>query len=274
MTRTHLLIPAIALLFAACGGQQAPAPEAASEKPTPADNSRTSLDWAGTYKGTLPCADCEGITTWLTINADGSYELHTQYQGKGDVTVFLRDGNFSWMDDGNHIVLEGIQDAPNIYQVGENHLRQRDMEGKPITGDMADRYVLHKVEQAATKADAMTAPALLGTYWKLVEIMGKPVTHDERRVPAHMVLQTEEKRVAGNAGCNSFFATYELDETKGSLRFSKAGSTMMACPDMSVEDAFHQALEQVDNYTIGQDGRLSLNKAKMAPLMRFEAVDM
>lgn len=38
-----------------------------------ADNSQTSLDWAGTYQGTTPCrtgepADCEGIQTVLILN--------------------------------------------------------------------------------------------------------------------------------------------------------------------------------------------------------------
>lgn len=277
MIRTLILLSALAILLTACGEQQASAPEPAVENPTPADNSRNSLDWAGTYSGTVPCADCQGITTQLTINDDGTYVLQTQYLGKSD-ELFLTEGNFTWQDDGNHIVLQGIESGPSIYQVGENHLRQRDMNGKPITGDLADSYVLHKaMPKAAMPARMSTGsdgPPLVGTYWKLVEVMGSPVEPVEGRIPAHMLLHAEDKRVAGNAGCNSFFATYELDEAKGGLRFSKAGSTLMACPDMSTEQAFHKALEQVDSYVIAEDGRLSLHRAKMAPLMRFEAVDM
>jgi uncharacterized lipoprotein NlpE involved in copper resistance len=46
----------------------------------PADmhNSRNSLDWAGTYEGVLPYADCPGTKTRLTLNYDGSYRLVTQ----------------------------------------------------------------------------------------------------------------------------------------------------------------------------------------------------
>ena len=29
------------------------------------DNSQNALDWAGTYKGILPCADCEGMKMQL-----------------------------------------------------------------------------------------------------------------------------------------------------------------------------------------------------------------
>lgn len=272
MTRTNILIPAIALLFAACGEQQAPAPEPAVENPTPADNSRTSLDWAGTYSGTVPCADCEGIAQRLTIVENGTFTLNVKYLGTSEDTSNI-EGTFVWEEDGNHIVLQSAG-RPGVYQVGENHLWLRDPDGQPITGEMADRYVLTKEAPALPAATDMNKPALVGTYWKLVEVMGKPVVPAEGRIPAHMLLHAEDKRVAGNAGCNSFFATYELDKPKGSLRFSKAGSTMMACPDMSMEDAFHNALEQVDSYVIAEDGRLSLHRAKMAPLMRFEAVDM
>lgn len=272
MTRTTILLPAISLLFAACGEQQAPNHEPGVESPSPADNSRTSLDWAGTYSGTVPCANCEGIATRININDDGTYMLQTQYIGKSDER-FVAEGTFAWQDDGNHIVLQGIKNGPSIYQVGENHLRQRDLDGKPITGELADRYVLTKEAPVPPAAAEKNKPALVGTYWKLVEVMGKAAIHDEQQVPAHMLLQAEGNRVAGNSGCNSFFATYELDEAKGRIRFSKAGSTMMACSDMSMEDAFHKALAQVYNYSIGEDGRLSLSKAKMAPLMRFEAMD-
>lgn len=272
----HTLLPITALaILAACGGQQAPEPS--PENPTPADNSRTSLDWAGTYSGTVPCADCEGIATRLTINDDGSYVLQTQYLGKSD-ELFVNEGAFDWQEDGNHIVLQGIENGPSIYQVGENHLRQRDMDGKPITGDLADNYVLRKamrpVAMAARMSTEPAKPALEGPRWNLVELMGKPVPPaNEPRGEAYIIFDAQEKRASGSAGCNRFFAGYELDEAAGRLRFSKAGSTMMACPDMSVEDAFHKALGEVDNYTIGEDGRLSLNKAKMAPLMRFEAAE-
>jgi len=271
MTRASILLPALALLFAACGEQQAPAPEAAIENPTPADNSRNSLDWAGTYSGTLPCADCAGIAQQLTLVENGTFTLNVKYLGRSE-DAYVIEGTFVWEEDGNHIVLQSAG-RPSVYQVGENHLWLRDPDGKPITGEMADRYVLTKDAPALPAATETNKPALEGTYWKLVEVMGKSVPHPEGRMPAHMVLNPEEKRVAGNAGCNSFFSTYELDEAAGRIRFEQAGSTMMACPDMSVEDAFMKALQEVDNYSL-VDGKLALNKARMAPLLRFEAVEM
>ena len=40
---------------------------------------RDSLDWAGSYEGVLPCADCPGIRTRVTLSDNGRYEKQTQY---------------------------------------------------------------------------------------------------------------------------------------------------------------------------------------------------
>ena len=50
------------------------------------------------------------------------------------------------------------------------------------------------------------------------------------------------------------------------------GMTMRACPEMESEQTFMSVLQQADNYTIA-DGILSLNRARMAPLARFELAD-
>ena len=47
--------------------------------PVDSHTSQQSLDWAGAYEGVLPCADCPGIRTRLTLTPGGGYELSTQY---------------------------------------------------------------------------------------------------------------------------------------------------------------------------------------------------
>ena len=82
------LISAMALVVAlpstACsgGGNTAPAPRETAA-PT------TDTAYCGTYQGTLPAADCPGIKTVLTIAADSTYTLSSQYidrQGQPVVT--------------------------------------------------------------------------------------------------------------------------------------------------------------------------------------------
>ena len=108
------------------------------------DNSATSLDWNGTYKGTVPCASCEGIETILTLNIDRTYKLTTHYFGLNDALEEEDTGTFSWDETGSIITLERVSNGPTQYKVGENRIWQLDMSGNMITGDLADHYILTK----------------------------------------------------------------------------------------------------------------------------------
>src|SRR5690606_31454593 len=110
-------------------------------------------------------------------------------------------------------------------------------------------------------------------YWKLTAIEGQKVQSSETWVrEPHFILKADENRVTGSTSCNSFFGTNELSEGSR-IRFSKLGATKMACKDMELERQFFEVLELADNYTINND-TLYLNKARRAPLARFEAVYM
>lgn len=117
---------------------------ASAAGPAPADsehNARSSLDWAGTYQGMLPCADCEGISTTVLLAADGSYQLNQVYIGKS-AQEFNSSGKFNWNEVGNTILLEAEQ--PVQFFVAENQLFMLDQQGKRIEGELAARYSLQK----------------------------------------------------------------------------------------------------------------------------------
>jgi copper homeostasis protein (lipoprotein) len=223
------------------------------------DNTMTSVDWDGMYFGVLPCADCEGIQTTIKLNIDLTYEIKTKYLGKDD-KFFESKGHFSWNEEGNKITLTGTDVFPKNYFVGENMIKQLDMGGNQITGGMADKYVLRKA-----------LPEITNKYWKLVELIGKKVHHEEinKREP-HMILRYDGNKVTGSGGCNTFNGTYELKESNR-INFSKLATTLMACENMETEQEFFKVLEMADNYFLSAD-TLVLHKAKMAPLARFEAV--
>lgn len=105
--------------------------------------SQNSLDYAGTYSGMLPCADCEGIETKLTLSAEGTYQKSSTYLGKDSPKSFEEQGSYRWDEAGRITTLEG-KDAPNQYAVGENALIQLDRSGKKIEGVLAEKYVLKK----------------------------------------------------------------------------------------------------------------------------------
>lgn len=106
-------------------------------------NAKNSLDYVGTYKGTLPCADCSGIEVTITLNADETYNMKSKYLGK-DETVFEELGDYTWKEDGNTLILEGVDSEPALYSVGENKLIHLDMEGNKITGSLEKNYELIK----------------------------------------------------------------------------------------------------------------------------------
>lgn len=107
-----------------------------------AHNARNSLDWDGTYKGVLPCADCSGIAVTLTLTHDGRYMLEETYQGKQEGT-FKSEGRFRWDQRGSVVTLEG-QSSQNQYFVGENVLMMLDLNGQKVTGSLAEFYKLRK----------------------------------------------------------------------------------------------------------------------------------
>jgi Uncharacterized lipoprotein NlpE involved in copper resistance len=105
---------------------------------------QNSLDYTGTYKGVIPCADCEGIETEIILHSDGSFVKKSKYLGKGSEEVFEEKGNYTWDPTGFIITLDGIKDAPNRFRVEENTIRMFDMGGNRIEGELADKYVLRK----------------------------------------------------------------------------------------------------------------------------------
>ncbi|MDR0529092.1 MAG: copper resistance protein NlpE [Zoogloeaceae bacterium] len=119
----------------------APAPEPTVAVDT-AHNSRNSLDWAGAYVGVIPAASGLGIDVTITLRNDSTYTAQYHYIDKQDGD-FVTDGVFQWDEEGGAITLDA-KDIPPHYQVGENQLIQLDMEGNPITGELAERYVLKK----------------------------------------------------------------------------------------------------------------------------------
>lgn len=249
------------LVLAACG--PAPTePSAAAQAQTAYDhhNSANSLDWAGVYKGVVPCADCEGIETSLTLNMDNSYQLSTTYLGK-EATPFKQQGSFEWDAKGSVIRLLDQKEGPALYKVIENQLIQLDMQGELITGDLADNYKL-------TKQSLVAEHKLTGVRWKLTELMGQEVPTTEPDLTPYLQFG-EDGRVSGFAGCNQFTGEYKAEGLR--LTFKPMATTQKACLNGSIEQQFLTTIQGIDNYSLNDSG-LAFYKARTAALLRFTAV--
>jgi uncharacterized membrane protein len=103
---------------------------------------------AGLYNGYVPCADCEGIITFLLLNPDMTYRLEETYYKK-DNKVFLTKG--SWKTDNGKIILYDGNEVKLNYLVDGDKLWQLDHEGNRISGNLGDKYVLARKEKADNK---------------------------------------------------------------------------------------------------------------------------
>lgn len=245
------------LAFTACkNNPEKESAEIADEENIPdMHTSKIALDWQGVYSGMTPCADCEGIETNLSLNNE-SYTLYTRYAGKEDKGNTVS-GTFSWNEDGNSITLDGLNESPKQFKVHENSLLQLDMNGDVITGDLADMYRLEKIDDQ------------INGKWQLIELNGEPYTAGEKSI--YINIDVYEMRINGNTGCNNINGQAIL-RPLNRISFSKIAATLMACPDMEHETKMMNVLNQADNYTMNEN-QLSLNKARMAPLARFERME-
>ena len=107
-------------------------------------NSRNSLDWEGTYIGTIPCADCPGINIIITLNSDETFNYNASYEERN--TTILDSGNFMWHNNGSVVHLK-TKNLNTKYKVGENKLIQLDSDDKEIKGSNAEKYILKKLSK-------------------------------------------------------------------------------------------------------------------------------
>ncbi len=107
---------------------------------TAAADVENSLDYAGVYLGTIPCADCAGIRLTISIDHDGNFIRTMKYLTDGDDNMEFTDRGASEVDK-NQTVLTLGEDK---YRIGPGTLTVLDPEGNFIEGILTELYVLKK----------------------------------------------------------------------------------------------------------------------------------
>jgi heat shock protein HslJ len=230
-----------------------------------AHTSRNSLDWAGAHEGTLPCADCPGISTRVELFLDQTYVMSMKYQDR-DVAPRTSRGTFQWDAEGRSIEL---QDSSWRFQVREGGLALLDREGQPIAGTLAPNYVLKKVDGPSPASTASTASLTEApTSWQLVELFGVAAgAPDASRQAPGIQFDPQAGRVSGYSGCNQFTGSYSV-EAGNRLRLSQLASTRRACMGANIEPEYLRALNSVDRFEV-RGGELLLKQADDAIAARF-----
>ena len=148
MKKIGLLITVAALTLISCTNQGSKQEEQDAEttEQVAADThtSETSLDWAGVYEGTMPCASCEGIETVVELKDNHTFTASYTYMGgENEDFTTTSEGEFTWDDSGQIVTLV---DGDNIsqFKIGENKITLLGDDGKVNTGELAEFYVLKK----------------------------------------------------------------------------------------------------------------------------------
>jgi uncharacterized lipoprotein NlpE involved in copper resistance len=237
--RTVFVVLAFASLLSGCmtkkeGGL--PAGDQAATKPADMHNSRNSLDWAGTYEGVLPCADCPGIKTRLTLNQDGSYELSTQYLDRQPAPQVVR-GQFTWNAGGNAVALDA-KGGGQQFSVGEGRLSQLNRDGTPVMASSANRVLtLVSPAASATPAAADTVKTLESHRWTLESASDGQGRRIEAISPGPgraFVFGFADARLHVQGGCNQLTGGYKVS-VEGQLKVGRMAATMMACEPLAMQ---------------------------------------
>ena len=119
---------------------------------------------------------------------------------------------------------------------------------------------------------AARSSQLQNTYWKLMTLNNVSVESPQGTRELHLKLNSEDLRVQGFSGCNSFMGAYELEGPK--ITFSRVAGTMMACAgDMSIERRILEMLGSVRTWQISGKTLRLMDQAG-TPIATFESRDV
>ncbi|MGL5233278.1 MAG: copper resistance protein NlpE [Empedobacter falsenii] len=105
-------------------------------------SAKTTLDWVGTYEGILPCSNCAGIKTTVTLNKDESIKITSQYFKQNK--KIENEGNIKWTADNNALYLDTKDKNRFFYKVEENKLIVLTQEGEEMKSALSNKYILNK----------------------------------------------------------------------------------------------------------------------------------
>jgi len=261
------------LLVILAGGCQQSEPE-----PERIDAGTSRISGAGNEVSTMLVAvDHSAESDQSSDRPAPGFEIEGLFRYMADAAMFrdCRDNRtYPVAMEGQYIELEraylnsGIEPAKEAYVKLEGRYLSR----PPMEGNINKvSLIVDSFKDLSTKKTCSPElhAEMQNTYWRLLELDGNPARSPEGSREIHLILDTNESRAHGFAGCNNFFATYQLEED--ALSFSPIGSTMMACPGgMDTEQSFLAALGATTRVDIA--GQIMSLYADNRLLARFESV--
>lgn len=123
---------------------------------------------------------------------------------------------------------------------------------------------------AVAKVDTVPLPVFDGTYWRLTELYGNPIS-DENPKHGGFIMFRSNGQMTASAGCNSLTGTYTIKPDMGISFGLNMATTLINCPNQVREDQLKKLLSEVKTYR-RTGSRLQLYAMDAAPAARFEQV--
>ncbi|MDR0291508.1 MAG: copper resistance protein NlpE N-terminal domain-containing protein [Elusimicrobium sp.] len=210
-------------------------------------------EYAGAFSGVLPCADCAGINTELTLNPDNTYQLSETYL-KDVPQTFGSEGKWTPAADFKTFELKNSQNKEKEFYAfsGKNELKKLDINAKPIESDL--NYSL--------KRKTLDFNAVKGKVWQLAQVQTAAggVTFNAAKLSKEFfkdiyTIQFDGGRAWGKASPNRFNAPYSLG-AGNNMSFQPASATLMFGirePEGLNEHGFFQLLSKVYGWDFVKD---------------------
>ena len=111
-----------------------------------------SLEFHGVFYGFLPCTDCNGIKSTLSLKQKNNYLLVTQ-PAKESSRESYEKGKYTWNDETNTVVLTPRDESKTRQYLikDEGTLILLNSDGSPMKGDKSDSYTLRRSDSAKTR---------------------------------------------------------------------------------------------------------------------------
>lgn len=114
---------------------------------------------------------------------------------------------------------------------------------------------------------AASSSSMIEGEWTITDVNGSAIKADNS---PYIGFDTKENRVYGNSGCNNIGGSFDFNGKKGQIEFGQMISTMMACPDMELEQSVLQALDSVESVKFLDKEHMALCDKNKKPLLQME----
>ena len=111
------------------------------------------------------------------------------------------------------------------------------------------------------------SPAQIAGEWNITAVEGSAVT--AQPFP-YIGFDTKEGRIYGNSGCNRITGSFDFKGKSGKIELGQMASTLMACPNMELEQSVLRALASVTRIEASDAEHLVLCDKKKTPLLQLE----